>query len=78
VGLAHAAGGFFTLRTRNKAVRTATLAGVAIGIFLPVLGIVSMLVLAFVVYALVFSNDAKSIFGQTGGFFRPRIPRAGT
>lgn len=76
LGLAHAAGGFFTLRTRRKAIRTATLVAVAVGIFLPVLGIISMLLLAFAVYALVFSNDAKSIFGQAGGFLRPRPPRA--
>lgn len=75
LGLAHGVSGFLTLRTRNRRWRTAALVFVAIGLFLPVLGIVSLVVMAFVVFALVFSNDAKAIFGQPGGLFRPRVPR---
>jgi hypothetical protein len=75
LGLAHGVTGFFTQRTRNRRWRTAALVFVAAGLFVPVLGIISMIVMAFVVFALLFSNDAKAIFGQTGGLFGPRPPR---
>ena len=41
------------------------------GILLPVLGIISLLALAFVVFALAFSRDAKALWGG-GSFLRPR------
>lgn len=76
LGLAHGVAGFLTLRTRRRPFRTAALVSAALGILLPVLGLISLLLLAFVVFALAFSADAKAIFGSGPGFLRPRAPRA--
>jgi hypothetical protein len=76
LGLAHGITGFLTLRTRRRAFRTTALIFAAAGILLPVLGIISLLLLAFVVFALAFSRDAKELFGGGSGFFRPRVPPA--
>lgn len=81
LGLAHALASFFTLRTRKRVVRNVALATAAAGIFLPILGIVSLLVMVFVVYALAFSADAKVLFPRDPGvpsLFRPRPPASGS
>ena len=76
LGIGHAVTGFLTLRTRRKPFRTAALVFIAFGLFLPALGIISLVILAFAVYALLFSADAKAIFGGGSGFLRPRFPPA--
>lgn len=77
LGLAQATTGLLVLRTRKRGFRIAALVTAALGIVLPVLGIISLAVLAFVVFALGFSRDAKAIWGG-GGFLRPRpSPGAG-
>lgn len=75
LGVAQGITGLLVLRTRKRLFRNIALGTAAAGIMLPVLGIVSLLALAFVVFALAFSRDAKAIWGG-GGFLRPR-PRAG-
>jgi hypothetical protein len=75
LGIAHGVAGFITLRTRSRAWRTAALVLAALGLLFPVLAIISMLLVAFVVYALAFSRDSKELFGVGGGFLRPRLPR---
>jgi hypothetical protein len=74
LGIAHGFVGFLTLRTRSRAWRTAALGLAALGLLFPVLAIISMVLVAFVVYALAFSRDSKELFGGGGGFLRPRIP----
>jgi hypothetical protein len=78
LGLGHGLSGFFTLRTRKRLARTIALVFIGVGLLFPVLGIISMLALAFVVFALVFSADARAIFGDRGrgGLLRPRVPPA--
>lgn len=76
LGLAQAVTGFLVLRTGNRLARNVALGTAAVGILLPVLGIVSLLALAFVVFALAFSKDAKATWGS-GGFLRPRPPASG-
>ena len=78
LGLGHGLSGFFTLRTRKRRVRTVALVFIAFGLLLPVLGIITMIAFAFIIFALVFSADAKAIFGDVGrgGFLRPRVPPA--
>jgi hypothetical protein len=81
LGLAHGLAAFFTLRTRSRAVRNFALVTAAAGIFLPILGIVSLLGMLFVVYGLAFSADAKVLFPRPAGapsLFRPRPPAAGS
>lgn len=74
IGIGQAVFGFLTLRTQRKRMRTVALVFTALGILLPVLQLISVVLLAFVVFALVFSADAKAIFGQSS-LFRPRPPR---
>lgn len=62
LGLAHGLTGFFTLRTRQRRIRNAALVTAAVGIFIPILGIVSLAGMIFVAYALAFSADAKALF----------------
>jgi hypothetical protein len=78
LGLAHGVVGFLTLRTRSRAWRTGALGLAALGLLFPVLAIISMVLVAFVVYALAFSRDSKELFGVGGGFLRPRMPRPPT
>lgn len=77
IGIAQAVSAFLVLRTRSRLARNVALGAAAAGILLPVLGIISLLGLAFVVFGLAFSRDAKAIWGG-GGFLRPRPrPEAG-
>ena len=71
IGLAQAVFGGLVLRTRKRIFRNIALGTAAAGILLPVLGIISLLALAFVVFALAFSRDAKALWGG-GSFLRPR------
>jgi len=79
IGLVQVAGALMTARTGRKSARMVALVGAAIGIVFPVpvplLGpLGSMLLLAFAVYAVLFSSDARAVFGDPGGprFLRPR------
>ena len=77
IGLAQAVSGVLVLRTRKRLFRNIALGTAAAGILLPVLGIVSLIALAFVIFSLAFSRDAKAIWGG-GSFLRPRPrPEAG-
>jgi hypothetical protein len=75
VSLAMVATGIILLRTRDRRARIAALVLCALGILVPLLQLISLVGFAFVVFALAFSSDAKAIFGQGFGFFRPRPPR---
>lgn len=74
IGLAQLAGAILTIRTMSKRARLLALVGAGFGIVLPVLGLLTIAVMAFVVYAIFFSSDARAIFGEPGGprFMRPR------
>ena len=76
VGLLQLGGAIATLRTLSKRARVVALVGAGISIILPVLGLLTILVSAFVVYAIFFSADARAVFGEPGGprLFRPRQP----
>jgi hypothetical protein len=79
LGLAHGVTGFLTLRTRKRQLRTAALVTVAVAVFLPILGLGSVILAMFVIYGLAFSADAKAMFPpdpNRPGLFRPRPPRA--
>lgn len=67
-------GAVFTLRTHSKAARLAALIGTGLGIVFSPLGLLAILPLGFVVYAIFFSADARAVFGEPGGprLFRPR------
>jgi hypothetical protein len=75
VGVVMIAGGFLTLRTGSRRLRTVALVGAGLGIIIPVLGYLSIGISAFVVYAIFFSADARATFGDPGGprMFRPRV-----
>lgn len=74
IGLLQAVGAVLTLRTRTKAMRLAALVGAGLGIIFSPLGLIGIPVLGFVVYAILFSGDARAVFGEPGGprMFRPR------
>jgi hypothetical protein len=76
LGIAQGASGILVLRTRKRLFRNIALGTAAVGILVPVLGIISLLALAFVVFALAFSRDAKAIWGG-GSFLRPRLSPGG-
>jgi hypothetical protein len=67
-------GAVVTLRTRSKAARLAALIGAGLGIVFSPLGLLAILPLGFAVYAILFSGDARAVFGDPGGprMFRPR------
>lgn len=67
LGLAQGASGFFLQRTLSKQTRSLALGFSGAGIVLQVLGILSLGVFAFVVYALAFSPASREIW--------PRAPR---
>ena len=74
VGVLQLGGAIATMRTLSKRARIVALVGAGISIILPVLGFLTILVSAFVVYAIFFSADARAVFGEPGGprLFRPR------
>ena len=77
IGIAQGVAGFLVLRTQKRVARNVALGAAAAGILLPVLGVISLVALAFVVFALGFSKDAKAIWGG-GSFMRPRPSREAT
>jgi hypothetical protein len=74
IGLLQAVGGVLTLRLRTKQMRLVALVGAGLGIVFSPLGLLAVVPLGFVVYAILFSNDARALFGDPGGprAFRPR------
>jgi hypothetical protein len=60
--------GFLTLTTLRRRTRTAALVFVGLGVLVPVLGLLSVLVLGFVIYAIGFSPASRAIW--------PNKPRA--
>jgi hypothetical protein len=62
VAVGQAATGFLTLTTLKRRTRTAALVFTALGVVVPVLGLVSVLVLGFVIYALAFSAPSREIW----------------
>jgi hypothetical protein len=74
IGLLQIVGAALTLRLRTKGARLAALVGAALGIVFSPLGLLAVPVLGFVVYAILFSADARAVFGMPGGprALRPR------
>lgn len=62
VSSGQAAAGLFTLRTLARGARTAALVFAAAGIVVPVLGLVTVAVLVFVVYALAFGQASREVW----------------
>jgi hypothetical protein len=54
--------GFLTLTTLRRRARTAALVFVALGVVVPVLGLVSVAVLGFVIYAIAFSAPSRALW----------------
>jgi hypothetical protein len=67
-GAGQAASGFYVIRSKSRRARNAAIAFSAAGIILQVLGILSLGVFVFVVYAFAFSPASREIW--------PREPRA--
>lgn len=67
-------GAVLTMRTHAKRARLVALVGAGLGILFPAVGLLAILPLGFVVYAIFFSADARAVFGDPGGprLFRPR------
>ena len=76
IGVVQVVSGLMTARTRSRGWRIAALAAAVPIVALAFLtGNILLLALSgFVVYALAFSRDAKSIFGSGPGFLRPSAP----
>lgn len=76
VGLVMIAGAILTMRTHSRRMRTVALVGAGLGIVVlaGLLFPVGMIALAFVVYAIFFSSDARAVFGPPGTprMFRPK------
>jgi hypothetical protein len=70
MGAGQAVAGFFVLRTLSRTARSLALGFSAAGIILQVLGIFSLMVFAFVVYAFAFSPVSREIWPR-----EPRGPR---
>ena len=68
MGAGQAVAGFFVLRRLSRQARNLALGFSGAGIILQVLGIISLAVFAFVVYALAFSPASRAIW--------PKVPRA--
>lgn len=62
VSVGQAAAGLFTLRTLQRRARTAALVFAAAGMVVPVLGLVTVAVLVFVVYALAFGQASRQLW----------------
>jgi len=74
IGAVQAVGAMLTGRTHSKGARLVALVGAGLGIIFSPLGLIGVPILAFVVYAIFFSGDARAVFGDPGGprMFRPR------
>ncbi|MGH8990026.1 MAG: hypothetical protein ACRDZ7_00665 [Acidimicrobiia bacterium] len=64
VGIGQVIGGFMTLGTLQRRYRTAALVFSILGVVVPVLGLVTVAILGFVVYALGFSSVARELWPQ--------------
>lgn len=62
VGIGQVATGFLTLRHRRRPLRTAALVFASLGIVFPVLGIISVVLLVFVAYAIGFSAASQQVW----------------
>lgn len=62
VGVGQAVTGFLTLTTLRRRTRTAALVFTALGVVVPVLGLISVLVLGFVIYAIAFSAPSRELW----------------
>ncbi|MGH9034848.1 MAG: hypothetical protein ACRD0O_03725 [Acidimicrobiia bacterium] len=62
VAVGQAATGFLTLTTLKRRPRTAALVFTALGVLVPVLGLLSVVVLGFVIYAIAFSAVSREIW----------------
>lgn len=62
IGLAQIVGGVLVLVRARRWMRNVAVAAAAVGLVFPVFGLASMLVAAFVVYALVFSRQSKELW----------------
>ena len=62
VAIGQGVSGFLTLTTLRRRNRTAALVFTALGVVVPLLGLVSVLVLGFVIYALVFSAPSRALW----------------
>jgi hypothetical protein len=85
VGAIMVGGGIAALLMRNRRGRTIALVAAGIGLLASTaqlgLGFISLLMLGFVFFALMYSRDAKASYGDprarrpaAGGLFRPRVP----
>ncbi len=72
VGAGQVAGGFLTLRTLGHRARLAALVFATLGMLFPALGVISLAVLLFVLYALALSGPSRVIWP------RPQAGRAGS
>jgi hypothetical protein len=76
VGLVQLVGAFWTLRTMQKRARMVALVGTGLGIIIlgTLLFPIGIIAFGYVVYAILFSADARAVFGDPGGprLFRPR------
>ena len=72
IALVQLGGAILTVRTLSKRARILALVGAGFGIVLPVLGLLTIGIMAFVVYAIFFSTDARGVFGDPSG---PRFMR---
>jgi len=72
LGVGQAASGFFLLRTLSRQARNVALGFSGAAIILQILGIISLLVFAFTVYALAFSPASREIWPK-----EPRPERGG-
>lgn len=64
LALLQVAGGVGTAMTRSRVFRRMAITAAIVGLIAPVLGLISLPLIAFVVWGLVFSGPAKSIWGE--------------
>jgi hypothetical protein len=74
IGVLQLVGALLTVRLRTKTARLLALVGTGLGIVFSPLGLLGIPILGFVVYAILFSGDARAVFGEPGGprMFKPR------
>lgn len=78
VGLGSVVAGFLTLRTWDPRARVAALGFAAASLMFAVLGVISMMLAVFVVYALGFSRDAKWLWPRATRGRGRQDPEEGT
>jgi hypothetical protein len=67
VAVGQAVTGYMTLATLQRRARTAALVFTALGVLVPVLGLVAVAVLGFVIYAIAFSPASRAIWPGKAG-----------